>query len=195
MTKLLFSLLLAFVVQTSFAQTLSYEDFKTLVPSLKKEAWATVYQDSQVLLDNAPQDTSDFHAIILYIHLYAGAGMVSESQLSYEELQANALNYQGQRVIMAAHPVVDADGGLNQTSIDEENGKYTAFTSAANGKGTSIFCFEKFTFSKKIKIKKFPVGSFVRCGGTLEKIEFNPNQSKIWIMRLTVSDAFIRKLE
>jgi hypothetical protein len=39
------------------------------------------------------------------------------------------------------------------------------------------------------------VGSFVRCGGTLEKIEFNPNQSKIWIMRLTVSDAFIRKLE
>jgi hypothetical protein len=45
---------LSLAFQTCFAQTLSYEDFKTLVPSLKKEAWAAAYQESQVFLDNAP---------------------------------------------------------------------------------------------------------------------------------------------
>lgn len=53
-------------------------------------------------------------------------------------------------------------------------------------------CFEKFIFKDKINLDNFSEKSFVRCGGILEKIEMNPNKSLIWVLRLTVTDAFAR---
>ena len=48
-------------------------------------------------------------------------------------------------------------------------------------------------------LKKAPLPfkekTVVRCGGILKGIEFNPNESKIWIMRLTVTDAFVRSAQ
>ncbi|MBP5995188.1 MAG: hypothetical protein KA736_05750 [Crocinitomicaceae bacterium] len=41
----------------------------------------------------------------------------------------------------------------------------------------------------------FKEKSFIRCGRILQGIGFNPNESKIWIMRLTVTDAFVRSAQ
>lgn len=45
-------------------------------------------------------------------------------------------------------------------------------------------------------LKKAPLPfkekTVVRCGGILKGIEFNPNGSTIWIMRLNVEGAFVR---
>jgi hypothetical protein len=83
---------------------------------------------------------------------------------------------------------------IYQISFEFDERPNTAFTSAANAKGSNILCFEEFVFASPIKRKKFPEKSMVRCGGTLEKIETTPNESLIWILRLTVTDAFARQM-
>ena len=119
--------------------------------------------------------------------------MVSENQMTYKELEKNVMKFQGQKIMMSAHPVTTKDGALRQIKFDVSDSTNAAFTSATNSNGANILCFEKFTFKDKINLDDFPEKSFVRCGGTLQKIETNPNKSLIWVLRLTVIDAIARK--
>ena len=192
-TLLLTALILSGLFNVN-AQELTYENFKSLIPYLKKEDWKSSFAASGKLLAAATGDTSDFHAIIVYIHIFSAAGMVTEGQMTFEELQKNVMPFQGQKIIMAGHPVTTRDGALNQVKFEFDKKPNTAFTSATNAKGSNILCFEEFTFASPIKRKKFPEKSMVRCGGTLKKIETNPNESLIWILRLTVSDAFAKPM-
>lgn len=114
--------------------------------------------------------------------------------MSYDELEKSVMKYQGQKIVMAAHPVSDSEEStLSQTHFSSTDSTNEAFTSAANSKGTSIHCFERFYFNEKINPEDFGDAP-VRCGGILEKIETNPNRSKIWVLRLTVKNAFARKI-
>jgi len=194
MKRLLTTFILFFGLYQSYGQTLTYNDFKSLIPYLKTEDWKSAFKESDKLLKSADKDTSEFHAIILYINIFSAAGMVTENQMTYQELETNVMKYQGQKIIMSAHPVTSKDGAFNQTKFEVTDSTNTAFTSASNSTGTNILCFEKFIFNNKISLDDFPEKSFVRCGGTLEKIETNPNKSLIWILRLTVNDAFAIKL-
>lgn len=178
--------------QTS-GQSLSYDDFKELIPYLVSEDWKSAFKQSGILLKSAGKDTSEFRAIILYINILSAAGMVTEGQMSYKELKKNVLKYKGQKIIMSAHPVTTKEGALNQIKFYDSDSTKTAFTAATNIEGVNILCFEKFTFKEGINLDLFPEKSIVRCGGTLENIETNPNESLIWILRLTVTDAFARK--
>lgn len=70
---------------------------------------------------------------------------------------------------------------------------WTVFTAAVNQDGTNFYCTEY------MKLKKahlpFKEKTVIRCGGILQGIEFNPNKSTIWIMRLTVTNAFVRSAQ
>jgi len=193
MKKLLTLIILFVGVNQSNGQTLSYDDFKSLIPSLMTEDWKSAFKESSKLLNSADKDTSDFHAIILYINIFSAAGMVTENQMTYKELEKNVMKFQGRKIIMSGHPVTYKDGALRQLKFNITDSTNTAFTSATNSSGTNILCFEKFIFKDKINLDDFPEKSFVRCGGTLDKIETNPNKSLFWILRLTVTDAFARK--
>jgi hypothetical protein len=193
MKKLITTVILFLGLCQSYGQTLTYDDFKSLIPYLKTEEWKSAYKESAKLLKSADKDSSEFRAIILYINIFSAAGMVTENQMTYEELEKNVMKFQGQKIIMSAHPVTTKYGALRQIKFDVTDSTNAAFTSATNSKGINILCFEKFTFKDKINLDDFPEKSFVRCGGTLEKIETNPNKSMIWILRLTVTDAFARK--
>jgi hypothetical protein len=193
MKKTVVIFILSLVLFQSYGQTLSHDDFVSLIPYLKKEDWKSAFKESTKLLNAAEKDTSEFHAIILYINIFSAAGMVTEKKMTYKDLKKNVLKYEGQKIIMPAHPVTNRDGALRQIKFDVTDSTNTAFTSATNEDGVNILCFEKFIFKDKIILEDFPVKSFVRCGGTLQKIEFNPNESLIWILRLTVTDAFARK--
>ena len=177
----------------SYGQTLTYDDFKSLIPYLQTENWKSAFKESTKLLKSADKDTSEFHAIILYINIFSAAGMVTEGQMTYKELENNVMKFQGQKIIVSAHPVTIKDGALRQIKFDVTDSTNAAFVAATNSKGTNILCMEKFTFKDKINLDDFPEKTIVRCGGTLEKIETNPNKSMIWILRLTVKDAFARK--
>ncbi len=134
------------------------------------------------------------YAMMVYIRLFSGAGLVSEHKLSYKKLEEAVRPFIGQHVLMAAHPFVNGQGGgLNTTYVDKESSTWIAFTAAANHDGTSILCMEH------MELKKAPLPFkekiVVRCGGILQGIEFNPNESTIWIMRLTMTDAFVRSAQ
>ena len=176
------------------AQVLTYTDFKKLVPALTQEDWKTAYKQSGELLASVKDDSTEIHAMVVYIHLYAGAGMVASKQMSYKKLRKEVMRYKGQKIVMAAHPITTKDGALNQTQLTCNDTACAAYSAAANKNGTTIFCFEKFTLKEKIQPEYFPARTVVRCGGQLENIELNPNESLIWIMRLTVTDAFVRAL-
>jgi len=192
MRKLLAVIAFALSITISHAQTISYDDFKSIIPSLQKEDWSSAFNTSKNLLEAAPNDSSDFKAIVIYINIFSAAGMVTEGKMTYDELEQNIMKFKGQRILMSAHPVSENESNtLNQTMFSEIDSHFEGFTSATNAKGTNIFCFEKFYFNDKLNLKKLKK-SIVRCGGTLDKIELNPNKSMIWIVRLTVTDAYVR---
>jgi hypothetical protein len=186
------AIILLFGLFQSFGQSLTDNDFNSLIPSLQKEDWKTAFTLSSKLLKSNKDDTSGYHAKILYINIFSAAGMVAAGDMSYGTLTKSIMKYQGQKVIMAYHPVSD-NIPLSATSLTVNDSVNQAFTSASNLSGTSIFCFETFELKDKINISDFPENSLVQCSGTLEKIEANPNKSKIWILKLIVTNASIRK--
>jgi hypothetical protein len=193
MKKTIAFLILFWFLFQAFSQNLTYDNFKSLIPYLKVEDWKSAYIKSSKLLKSSENDTSEFRAIIVYINIYSAAGMVSQKQMSYKTLEKNIMKFKGQKIIMSAHPVTSKEGAFNQVKFEITDSTNAAVTTVSNSSGTSIFCFEKFIFKDSVNTQDYPERSFVRCGGTLENIELNPNQSLFWIVRLTVSDAFVRK--
>ena len=47
------------------------------------------------------------NAMMVYIRLFSGAGLVSEHKLSYKKLEEAVLPFIGQQVLMAAYPFVN----------------------------------------------------------------------------------------
>lgn len=190
MKSLSIILLLLIISLPGFTQIVSYDDFKSLIPYLQKEDWKNAYEQSGKLLKGTEKDTSDYRAIVVYINIFSGAGLVSIGEMTHEKLLNAVKKYEGQKIKMSAHPVTDNAGALNQTLFTINDTINEAFTSAGNGAGTSIFCFEKFTFNNPLDPADFSKGVNIRCSGVLQKVEANPNKSKIWILRLTVKDAY-----
>jgi hypothetical protein len=175
-------------------QEITYEEFKGLIPDLQSENWKSAYEKSGKLLESTQNDSSDLRAIVTYMNIFSAAGMVTQDQMTHEAFLKNANRFVGQRLLMAAHPVAKTEGStVNQTLLKNTDTGSEGFTTACNSKGTFIFCFEKFQFSDKINPEDF-AGTNVRCGGILTAVETNPNKSKIWISRLTISNATLRKL-
>lgn len=193
MKKILSTLIILLGFFVANAQTVTYDDFKSLIPYLKTEDWKSAFNESSKLLKSAKKDTSEFKAIVLYINIFSASGMVANGDMSYRELEKNVTKFVGQKIIMSSHPVTTREGALRQTKFSITDTTNEAFTSATNANETKILCFEKFLFKDKIDISNFSSKTLVRCGGILEKVETNPNKSMIWILRLTVNDAFARK--
>lgn len=193
MKKALFTLVCIAMVSLCKAQSITYEDFKSLIPFLQKEDWQSAYNASSKLLEENEVDNDDPRAIVLYINILSGAGLVAQGKLTYEQLEAKILPYQGQHILMASHPLsIKGEDTMNKTFFSETDSTFEAFTTSTNKGGTNILCFEKFYFDEKVLTNQYK-NSMVRCGGKLEKIEFNPNKSTIWILRLTIKDAYHRK--
>lgn len=189
MKKVILSYLFIVFALAVKAQTITYEDFKAIIPSLEANDYNASFDASKKILDANPNDASNFKSILIYINIYSAAGMVTEEKMTYQEMQKQVMQFEGQNIWMAIHPIAKSENNtINQTSISEVDGKFEGFSTATNKNSTNILCFEKFYFKDKLKLKKLE-NQFVRCSGTLEKIEFNPNKSLIWICRLTVKDA------
>lgn len=186
MKKLMFLFLLATL--NSFSQAISHKNFfESLIPHLQSENWSSAFKESEILLTNTEKDTSDIKAMTIYINILSAAGMVTEGKMTYYELEKKIIKFEGQKIIMLTHPIKkNNDSSLNFTKLISQE---EAFTIVSNKKGTNILSFEKIYFKDKLNISKFQ-DTAVLCGGILEKIEMNPNKSDIWILVLTIKDAF-----
>lgn len=190
-------LLIGFISLLSLSaktQTITYDDFREVIPFLQKEDFKEAFEKTRQLLTSTQNDSSDLRGIVTYMNIYSAAGMVTKDQMTHAELQKIASQFMGQRVVMSGHPYVDSSSNaFNSVKFITKDGVLQGATSTANKAGTNILCFEYFKFADKINPSDF-VGKTVRCGGVLESIEVNPNNSKLWICRLHVMNAFAREM-
>jgi hypothetical protein len=192
MKYLIIAFILFFTVSLK-AQVVTYDDFKEVIPFLQKEDYKGAFEKTKYLLASTKGDSSDLRGIVTYMNIYSAAGMVTKDQMTHAEFQKNASQFIGQRVVMSAHPVIDsAAKGFNSLQFIFNDGELQGMTITANDAKTNILCFEYFRYKEPVDIQKL-TGKMVRCGGTLESVEVNPNNSKIWISRLHIGNAFARE--
>ena len=95
---------------------------------------------------------------------------------------------------MSAHPCIDSSSqGYNSLKFVTVDGQLQGMTISANNKKTNILCFEYFKYADPLNPSQL-IGKNVRSGGTLASVEVNPNNSKIWISRLHLDNAFAREM-
>lgn len=183
-----------FAALTSYEQVITYDDFKSVIPFLQKEDFKGAFEKTGQLLSSTQNDSSDLRGIVTYMNIFSAAGMVSLDQMTHADLLKNANKFVGQRLVMSAHPCIDSSSkGYNSLQFVTKDGQLQGMTITANNKKTNILCFEYFKYADPINPSAL-IGKNVRCGGTLSLVEVNPNNSKIWISRLHVNNAFAREM-
>jgi hypothetical protein len=193
--KFILTFLLPLIIATTaYGQNISYEEFRAVIPFLQKEDFKAAFEKTNQLLSSSQSDSSDLHAIVTYMNIFSAAGMVTVGQMTHAEFLKNANKYVGQRLVMSAHPCIDSTSqGYNSLKFVTVDGQLQGTTVAANSKKTSILCFEYFKYSEPVNPAEL-IGKNVRCGGSLESVEVNPNNSTIWISRLHIVNAFAREM-
>ncbi|MCS3795186.1 hypothetical protein [Niastella sp. OAS944] len=183
-----------FAALTSYEQVITYDDFKSVIPFLQKEDFKGAFEKTSQLLSSTQNDSSDLRGIVTYMNIFSAAGMVSLDQMTHADLLKNANKFVGQRLVMSAHPCIDSSSkGYNSLQFVTNDGQLQGMTITANNQKTNILCFEYFKYSDPINPSAL-IGKNVRCGGTLSSVEVNPNNSKVWISRLHVNNAFAREM-
>jgi hypothetical protein len=197
MMKLFISIiLLLFTSHYSYAQAVSYHDFKKLIPFLQDESFSEAYEKSSEILSSSINDSSDLRGMLTYINIFSAAGMVTRQQMTYDAFEQNAKRYIGSYIVMPAHPCIDSSlHGFNSLKfLSNDSGGYKGMVIAANNDKTSILFFEYFYYTGLLNPSQL-IGKTIRSGGILQRVETNPNKSTIWVARLHVGNAFTREME
>jgi hypothetical protein len=191
MRKYLIILALTFCV-SGLSQELSQDDFRTLIPYLQKQDYKKAFEQSEALLNQSARDTTDAHAQIAYVNIYASAGMVTVNQMSYKDFEKNIKKFVGKKLKMPGHPCVhdSVKVAFNSFQFIRDNDKLRGFTMTANQKKTNILLFEYYNFTQAPDPKNF-VGKTVRTSGILESYEISGSESKTWIARLQFANPSI----
>lgn len=190
--RIILTLLLTLAVAEIFAQEITYEDFKTIIPFLQQEDYKGAYLKSSELLSKTKPDTSDIRAQVSYMNIFAAAGMVTLDQMTHDEFEKNLQGFVGKKIKMSGHPCVDSTKmAWNSFQFKRKDGELQGLTMTPNSKKVNILLFEYYKFKTPPKPEDF-IGKNVRAGGILESFEVNPNKSKLWIGRIHISNAYVR---
>jgi hypothetical protein len=194
MTKLILTIIATLTITTTtFGQTITYDEFKEVIPFLQKENFKGAYEKTSKLLESTTNYKSDLRGIVTYMNIFSATGMVALDQMTYKEFEKVTKKFIGQYVVMSAHPCIDSSAkGYNSIQfITNDKGELEGMTISSNNQKTNILCFEYFDYAGPINPDEM-IGKNVRCGGILSSIEANPNKSKIWVARLRINNAFAR---
>lgn len=177
---------------------ISSDDFGPLAEAMRTQSYQAAYELSGTLLDDVDDDDEEgMTGMVRYIRLFSGAALIASEELSYEDFEPVASAMQGAFLLMPGHPTQlenEDDLAFNTNVIEQKGDTVKVSTVATNEDGTSIYAFEYFYLDESVDPEELD-GSITRCGGRLEKVELNPNESTIWIMRLTVTDAKIQMMK
>jgi hypothetical protein len=122
--------------------------------------------------------------------LFSSAGKVTMGKMSYEELQRIADPFVGLEVQLPYGQILRECRGNLSAICFSNAGNHDVTVASTNKKGTYIHAFvytslqQKFDYDAHLE----EIGT-VR--GAVESIQFNPNQSKLWIMRVFLKDGSI----
>ena len=163
---------------------ISDAEWNEIVKVLKAEEWdKTLILVSDSLKKLKTDNENKQLARLRYFHLYALAGKATENKLIYAELEKVADTYLGQDFLMPSREIAsDCNKKLNYICPVLDNEKVLRVT-AINKAATAILSFEYIHLSDKFDVTANN-GKQVFLGGRLKTIQFNPDKSQDWIMRL-----------
>src|SRR4051812_3957632 len=97
-----FLLLTSFLINsTVFAQTISREDFLSVIPFLQKEDFSGAFEATKTLLEKDKDKSSELRPIVTYMNIFSGAVMVSKGELSHEQFAQHVRQFEGQKVMLS----------------------------------------------------------------------------------------------
>lgn len=190
--QLLLILLLALSTLSVKAQ-INGNDALPLFQQLQQKNYKEAHKTAKALLENFGTDSSFIMGIVRYGFLYSGAALIAEEKMDYADLRPYSTQLEGKIIVMPGHPTT-ADTStlrLNTNVLRAKDKAFEARTTSTNASGSSIYFFETFYFNRNLDLNRLE-GLNTQCGGTLKSIQFNPNESLIWIMRLEIEEAFIQ---
>jgi hypothetical protein len=163
---------------------ISEAEWNEIVKALKAEDWdKTLILVSASLKKLKTDNENKQLARLRYFQLYSLAGKVSKNPAVYNELEKIANSYIGQDFLMPSREIAaDCDKKLNYICPVLDTEKVLRVT-AINKSATAILSFEYVQLADKFDVIANN-GKQVFLGGRLKKIQFNPEKSSDWIMRL-----------
>lgn len=180
----------------------SENEWKLLSIALNKEDWQNAAFRAEQLLSRAAFDNEQKQlAQLRYLYLYALAGKVAEltdakkdAATAQAELMKAAESLKGKEFVLPPRQFLsDCTNAVNYICPLKENAKALRVT-ATNKSATWIYSFDYVVFEDKIPLDEL-ADRQIFLGGTLDKIEFNEDLSKPWLMRLTYEKGFANAVE
>lgn len=188
-TILLSAFLTVHAQKTPVSPAISEQEWEKLASALDNEDWEKSAELSKQYLGRLKTDDPEkLPARLRYMLIYSSAGKVTMGKMSYEELKKIADPLVGQEVQLPAGEIIrDCRGNFNAMCF-KANGNHDVTVASSNRKATNIYAFvytdlkEKFDYDAHL-------GKVGTVRGVIASIEYNPNQSKIWIMRILLKDG------
>ncbi len=172
---------------------ISDANWKDLIDAVQSENWqqsallASGYL-AKIKLENSKKQI----ARLRYILLYSLAGKVVEASLAGKtpeetaariELEKTAKGFIGKEFFMPSRELSDDCQGKVDYICRSTQQENVLRLTATNKEATAIFSFEYVRLKEDFNLKK-NIGNQAILSGILNKIEFNPLKSNVWIMRL-----------
>ncbi len=166
-------------------------EWSVLITALDNEDWSRASVLASLALNKLKIDNDKKQlARLRYFYLYASAGKVAQRKMAYTELEKIAAAFTGKEFLMPGRRILtDCKGKVNYICPVKNNEKALRVT-ATNKTGTAIHSFEYVQLRENFSAGENS-GKSALVGGNLQKAEFNPKRSDIWIMRLTFDKGFI----
>lgn len=168
-------------------------DWRILVDAVQSENWEKSRSLANGFLTKTKTENNKKQiARLRYILLYALAGRIVEASFAGKkaeeakarvELEKAAKRFLGKEFFMPSREVSDdCEGRLNYICRSKQQANVLRVTTTSQA-GTAILSFEYLRLKQNFSISE-NIGKEAVLSGVLRKIEFNPNKSNVWIMRL-----------
>ncbi len=168
-------------------------DWRILIDAVQAENWEKSASLAGGYLTKIKTENNKKQiARLRYILLYALAGKIVEASFAGKkpeeakariELEKAANEFLEKEFFMPSRKISDnCEGRLNYVCRSKQQ-KNVLRVTATNQAGTAIYSFEYVRLKENFSITE-SIEKEVVLSGVLKKIEFNPNRSNVWIMRL-----------
>jgi hypothetical protein len=118
------------------------------------------------------------------------ANKTSEAELAWQELDKASSEFTGKEFVLPPRRFLpECRNVLNYICTVKDNERALRVT-ATNRAGTEIHSFDYILFDNKDALK-LSTDTNIFLGGTLKKVEFNQDLSKLWVMRLFFEKGFV----
>lgn len=190
-TIFLASIVVVNAQNAALAQKLSDQEWENLSAALEKEDWnEAVNLSKQYLAKLKTEDSQNTLARLRYMLLFSAAGRVGLGQMSYDDLEKTANPFVGQEVQLPYGRIVTECRGNPGAICFPAGGNHDVSVASLNRKATYIHAFVYANLQQKFDYASH-LGELGTVRGVVDSIQFNPNRSNIWIMRIFLKNSAI----